>query len=69
MSSLPRRMEIRGLKARGFGRTPYRIVKDAQGIERPVRVASGGLILGPEPDMETIGYRWPRIVDLRKAAA
>lgn len=69
MSSLPRRIEIRGLKARGYGRTPYRIMKDALGIERPVRVARGGLILSPEPEMEPIGYRWPRVVDLRKAAA
>ncbi len=69
MSSLPRRIEIRGLKARGYGRTPFRIVKDAQGKERPVRVARGGLILGPEPELQPIGYRWPRIADLRRAAA
>lgn len=69
MSSLTRRMEIRGLKARGYARTPYRIVKDVLGRERPVRVARGGLILGPEPALSPIGYRWPRVVELRRAAA
>ncbi|MEO7467763.1 MAG: hypothetical protein ABIV36_12165 [Sphingobium limneticum] len=68
MSSMLRRMEIRGLKARGYARTPYRIVKDADGQERPVRVERGGLILGPEPDHAPVGYHWPRIVELRKAA-
>lgn len=67
MSSLLRRIEIRGLKARGYGRTPYRIAKDIDGRDRPVRVARGGLILGPEPELARIGYRWPRVVDMRKA--
>jgi len=65
MSSLLRRMEIRGLKARGFARTPYRIAKDALGRDRPVRVARGGLILAR--DDTPVSYRWPRVVDLRKA--
>lgn len=69
MSSFTRRIEIRGLKARGYARTPCRIVKDVMGRERPVRVARGGLILGPEPECAPIGYRWPRMVDLRRAAA
>lgn len=67
MSSLLRRIEIRGLKARGYGRTPYRIAKDVNGRERPVRVARGGLILGPEPALARIGYRWPRVVDMRRS--
>jgi hypothetical protein len=60
-------MEIRGLKARGFARTPYRIVKNAAGEDRPIRVARGGLIL--DPDDQPIGYHWPRLVDLQRAAA
>ncbi|MEA3389372.1 MAG: hypothetical protein U9R64_08910 [Pseudomonadota bacterium] len=67
MSSKPRRMEIRGLKARGFGRTPYRMVKDALGVLRPIRVTRGGLIL--DPTNQPVGYRWPRVVDLRRMDA
>jgi hypothetical protein len=67
MSSMLRRIEIRGLKARGYARTPYRIVKYVDGRERPVRVDRGGLILGPEPENAPIGYRWPRVMELRKA--
>lgn len=67
MSSKPRRLEIRGLKARRYGRTPFRMVKDALGIFRPVRVSRGGLIL--DPNNEPIGYRWPRVVDLRRMDA
>lgn len=67
MSSFIRRMEIRGLKARGFARTPFGVKKDATGQWHPVRVARGGLILGP--DDQPVSYRWPRVVDLRKAIA
>jgi len=67
MSSMLRRIEIRGLKARGYARTPYRIVKDADGQQRPVRVERGGLILGSEPENAPVGYRWPRVIELRKA--
>ena len=67
MSSLLRRMEIRGLKARGYGRTRYRIEPGIDGRERPVPVARGGLIL--DPDDEPVGYRWPRVADLRQASA
>lgn len=66
MSSLTRRLEIRSLKARGFARTPYRIVKDAEGRERPQLVARGGLILDPHD--QPVGHRWPRIVDMRARA-
>lgn len=68
MSSMVRRLEIRGMKARGFARTPYAIRKNALGQWEPVRVPRGGLILGPEPECQAIGYHWPRTVDLRKAA-
>lgn len=68
MSSLPRRLEISGLKARGYARTPYCIMKDAAGMERPVRVARGGLILGPDPENAPVGYRWPRAIALRQAS-
>lgn len=67
MSSLTRRLEIRSLKARGFARTPYRIVKDAEGRERPQPMARGGLILDAHD--RPVGYRWPRIVDMRAKAA
>lgn len=67
MSSFIRRMEIRGLKARGFARTPFAIEKDASGSWHPVRVARGGLIL--DPDDKPVGYHWPRVVDVRQAAA
>ncbi|NWK96525.1 hypothetical protein DM806_12810 [Sphingobium lactosutens] len=60
-------MEIRGLKARGYARTPFSIAKDAQGQWHPVRVPRGGLIL--DADDKPIGYHWPRVVDLRRAAA
>lgn len=66
MSSKPRRLEIRGMKARGYARTPFAVAKDASGSWRPVRVPRGGLILGP--DDQPIGYHWPRIADLRQAA-
>lgn len=69
MSSLPRRLEIRGLKARGYGRETYRLTCDGDGMVRPVRVARGGIILGPEPENAPIGYRWPRVVEMRKAVA
>lgn len=69
MSSLPRRLEIRGLKARGFRRETFRLSRDADGILRPVRIAHGGIILGPEPENKPDGYRWPRVVDLRQASA
>jgi len=58
MSSLTRRMQIRGMKRRGFFRTPFRIERDADGQQRPVRVKSGGLILNPFGAL--VGYRWPR---------
>lgn len=67
MSSKVRRLEIRGMKARGFARTPFAVRKDAQGQWHPVRVLRGGLILGP--DDNPVGYHWPRVADLRKAAA
>lgn len=66
MSSLPRRLEIRGLKASGYARSVYRIGKDAAGSERPIPVARGGLILDSLD--RPAGYRWPRAVDLRRAA-
>lgn len=66
MSSLLRRIEIRSLKARGYARTDYRIQKDVLGRDRPVKVARGGLIVGPEPENRFIGYRWPRVIDLRR---
>ncbi len=69
MSSLIRRLEIRGMKARGFARTPFAIRMNALGKWEPVRVPRGGLILGPEPECKVIGYHWPRTVNLRKAAA
>lgn len=46
MSSLPRRLEIRGLKARKQARIA-------------VRASTGKLV----------GWRWPRIADLRQAKA
>ena len=58
MSSLTRRMQIRGLKTLGYRRTKYRIEKDLRGRERPVRVSRGGLIL--DPNDQRVGYRWPR---------
>lgn len=66
MSSKLRRLEIRGLKASGYWRSPYRVVKDILGVKRPVRVDRGGLIL--DPLNQPVGYHWPRIVDVRKAA-
>lgn len=54
MSSLTRRLQIRGLKGLGYRRAKYRI--DPQG--RKFSVARGGVILNPEG--ERIGYRWPR---------
>lgn len=66
MSSLPRRMEIRGLKSRGYARTPYRLQKDAWGQLRPVRVQRGGLILDPEDG--PVGIHWPTVAQLRASA-
>jgi len=65
MSSLPRRMQIRGMKSLGYRRTCYRIQKGIDGRERPVPVPRGGLILDPADN--PIGYHWP--VNQRKAAA
>lgn len=59
VSSLTRRLQIRGLKARGFARTPFRLAKEPDGTMTPQRVKRGGLIL--DPANEPIGYRWPRI--------
>ena len=58
MSSLTRRMQIRGLKARGSVRTKYRVAvgDDGQPTLKPVR--RGGLIIDPQD--EPVGYRWPR---------
>lgn len=69
MSSLPRRLEIRGLKSRGYRRESFRLARDDDGMIRPVRVTRGGIILGPEPKNSPVGYHWPRVVDLRQAAA
>lgn len=59
MSSLARRMEIRGLKAMGFKRRKYRVVRlpDGQVEYRPV--SRGGII--EDSQGQAIGYRWPRL--------
>lgn len=64
-------MEIRGLKARGYVRKPYRIGKDANGGDVRAAVERGGLIVKviDKERAEPIGYRWPRVVELRKAVA
>lgn len=67
MSSLTRRLEIRGMKACGFARTHYKLLRDVTGTERPVHVSRGGLILNS--DDEPVGYHWPRAANLRTASA
>lgn len=67
MSSKIRRLEIRGLKKRGYFRTPFAVRKNALGKWEPVRVPRGGLILGP--DDKPVGYQYPRVADLRSATA
>lgn len=58
MSSMTRRMQIRGLKRLGYLRTNYRVAKNADGEEQKIRVPRGGVILNS--DGARIGYRWPR---------
>lgn len=58
MSSLTRRMQIRGMKRLGYRRTKYRVAKGLDGQVRLVEVARGGLILNP--NNEAVGYGWPR---------
>lgn len=58
MSSMTRRMQIRGLKRLGYLRTNYRVAKTADGEEQKIRVPRGGLILNS--DGAAVGYRWPR---------
>lgn len=62
MSSLTRRMEIRGLKARGLYRTKFRYTKNEKGQEVRLRVARGGMIHNGLGDR--VGYRWPRIASV-----
>ena len=59
MSSMTRRMQIRGLKRLGFSRTDFRIVKNAAGEESRVAVSRGGLIT--DADGQRVGYRWPQV--------
>lgn len=58
MSSLTRRMQIRGMKRLGYVRTKFRFAKNDNGEEQKIRVARGGMILNA--DGERIGYGWPR---------
>lgn len=58
MSSLTRRMQIRGMKRLGYVRSKFRVEKNADGEVRKIRVARGGLIVNPEGGR--VGYRWPR---------
>lgn len=57
MNSLPRRMQIRAMKARGYVRTRYRIELGLDGQFHPVPVRRGGLILDPLDN--PAGYHWP----------
>lgn len=59
MSSLARRMEIRGLKAMGFKRRKYRAVRWPDGRVEHRRVPRAGMI--EDPLGRPIGYRWPRL--------
>lgn len=59
MSSLTRRLQIRGLKRSGLRRMPYRLVTEPDGTIAKRQVKRGGIILDRED--EPIGYRWPRI--------
>lgn len=58
MSSMVRRMEIRGLKARGLYRSKFRFAKNAKGEEVKLRVPRGGMIFDGKG--ERVGYHWPR---------
>lgn len=58
MSSMTRRMQIRGLKRLGYRRCKFRVAKNADGEEQRIPVARGGLIVNA--DGGRVGYRWPR---------
>lgn len=58
MSSLTRRMQIRGMKRLGYVRTKFRFAKNAKGEEQKIRVARGGMIMNAND--ERVGYSWPR---------